>query len=110
MNTTVDYIKKYILNNYNINFEEYMLGTHRHLKYKNGKKEYDLFCDYAYQPQIEQGVEYWSIYNDFMDYKEWHGYGGAELDEGDKTIDKIMQDWGFKKQLTIFDFIGENNE
>ena len=42
-----------------------------------------------------------------MDKKEWHGYGGAEVFEGANTVDEIMQEWGFRKQMTIFDFIKE---
>lgn len=42
-----------------------------------------------------------------MNYKDWHGYGGAYIDEGNKTIDEILTNqWGFKKkskQLDIFD-------
>ena len=106
MNTTVEYIQKYVKDNYNLDFKLEYIGTHRFIKYIKNKKEYEFSCDYARQPEIDDSTnEYWSIYTDFMDYKEWYGYGGAYLDEGSKTIDKIMEEWGFKKeqQLTIFD-------
>ena len=107
MNSTVESIKDYISREYNIDFklEHYRENTaERWLKYKTGKKEYTLSCDYARQPQIDMENEYWCIYEDFMDYEKWHGNGSAVLDKGNETIDQIMQEWGFKKnsQLSLF--------
>lgn len=105
-------IQQYIKDNYNLDFEitfdaptEY--EKYQDLVYKVGKKTYMLSVGYAQSNRPVDDAEYWSIYHDFMDYKKLHGYGGAEIDEGFKTIDKIMQEWGFKKQMNIFDFIGE---
>ena len=110
MNTTVWNMQKYINQEYGIDFKltTYPNGNGE-LEYKNNKTTYNLHCDYAFHPEIELGVEYWSIYYDYMNYNKWHGDGGTYIDEGIKTIDKIMQEWGFKKknQTTIFDFIGE---
>lgn len=105
MNTTVEMIKDYIQKEYGINFKIETYGTHRNLIYKTAKKEYEFYCNYAYHPEIEQGVHYWSIYYDFMDYNKWYGYGGTYIDEGTDTIDKIMKEYGFNKQqeqLTLF--------
>lgn len=102
MNTTVDMIKDYIKKEYGINFKIETYGSHRQLIYKNKKKEYEFYCNYAYQ--VKEDAHVWSIYDDFMDYGEWHGYGGARTDKGIETIDEIMQEWGFKKnnQLSLF--------
>lgn len=110
-----EYVKEYILNNYGINFElitempsDY--EKYQSLKHKKGKVEYELHCDYAYHydKYLNDRVHTWSIYYNYMDYKNWHGAGGTYEDEGDTTIDKIMQDWGFEKksQTNIFDYIG----
>ena len=110
MNTTVEYIQEYLKNNYDLDFIIEKYGTQRELQYKNGKKEYSLSCGYAQSNRLVDDAEYWSIYHNFMDYKEWYGYGGAEVDNGNKTIDEIMKEWGFNKtqqQMTIFDFIEE---
>ncbi len=109
MNTTVEDIKEYVLKEYGIDFKLNYIGTHRYLEYVDKKKKYELSCDYARQPEIDDSdAEYWSIYFDYMDRSKWHGYGAAYLDEGMKTVDKIMHEWGFKKekQLTIDDYIG----
>lgn len=106
MRTMLNYLKYYIEDNYGIIFK---INDMNWLEYKNGKKEYNLHCDFAYHPEIEQRKHFWSIYYDFMDYKEWSGYGGTYIDEGHKTIDRIMADWGFKKkekQTSIYDFLG----
>lgn len=102
MNTTVDMIKDYIKKEYGIDFKIETYGSHRQLIYKNKKKEYEFYCNYAYQ--VKEDTHVWSIYDDFMDYAEWHGYGSAVLDKGMETIDQIMQEWGFKKnsQLSLF--------
>lgn len=102
MNTTVDMIKDYIKKEYGIDFKIETYGSHRQLIYKNKKKEYEFYCNYAYQ--VKEDAHVWSIYDDFMDYGEWHGYGGARTDKGIETIDQIMQEWGFKKnnQLSLF--------
>ena len=102
MNTTVDMIKDYIKKEYGIDFKIETYGSHRQLIYKNKKKEYEFYCNYAYQ--VKEDAHVWSIYDDFMDYGEWHGYGGARTDKGLETIDEIMQEWGFKKnsQLSLF--------
>lgn len=42
MNTTVEYIQKYVRNNYNLDFKLEMIGTHRFIKYVNGKKNTHL--------------------------------------------------------------------
>ena len=105
MNTTVDMIKDYVLKEYGLNFKIEVYGTHRNLIYKKAKKEYEFYCNYAYHPEIENGVHFWSIYYDFMDYNKWYGYGGTYIDEGIETIDKIMEMYGLKKQqeqLTLF--------
>ena len=110
MNTTIDFIKKYISKEYGIDFKIITYGTHQILEYKKNKLEYNLSCDYAKRPEIEQGVEFWSIYYDFMDRGNWHCYGGTYVDNAEKTIDEIMSMWGFiknKNQTTIFDFIVE---
>ena len=74
------------------------------LIYKNGKKEYEFQVDWAYQG--EERKYCWSIYANFMDYKKWYGFGGAYIDNGNKTIDYIMSNlWGFKKtnkQISLF--------
>lgn len=105
MNTNVDMIKDYIQKEYGICFKIETYGTHRNLVYEANKKKYEFYCNYAYHPEIENGVHYWSIYYDFMDYSKWYGYGGTYIDEGIQTIDKIMKDYGFSKQqeqLTLF--------
>lgn len=105
MNTTVEYIQKYVKDNYDLDFKLEYIGTHRFIKYIKNKKEYTFTCDYAQKDRLE----YWSIYYDFMDYKNWYGNGAAVIDNGDKTIDEILKDWGFvkNKQMTIFDLEGE---
>ena len=107
MKTTIEELQEYIMNNYNLKFEYDGYGKNKYLKYKDKKKEYLLSCGYARQPKIDDSTkEYWSIFHDFMDYTEWYGYGSAELDNGNETIDIIMEQWGFikkEKQLTIFD-------
>lgn len=102
MNTTVDMIKNYIKKEYGIDFKIETYGSHRQLIYKNKKKEYEFYCNYAYQ--VKEDAHVWCIYDDFMDYNEWYGYGGARTDKGIQTIDEIMSEWGFKKnnQLTLF--------
>lgn len=109
MNTTVEDIQKYIKDNYNLDFKKEYIGTHRYLTYKNRKKEYEIYCDYAYSNLKDPNTEYWSIYEEFTDKKEWYGSGSARVDEGFKTLDEIMNEWGFKKekQLTIFDVLEE---
>lgn len=108
MRTMLHYIKNYIYQEYGIDFKlEYIEPTnyekYEELIYKKNKQEYRLSVDWAYQGKERQYC--WSIYADFTNYKDWHGYGGAYLDEGSKTIDKIMQEWGFKKkerQISLF--------
>lgn len=105
MNTTVEMIKDYIQKEYGINFKLGYLGTHRYLQYKNKKEEYEFMCDYAWHEKNGIREHVWSIYADYMNYKEWYGFGGAYEDEGEKTIDMIMKDWGITKQqeqLTLF--------
>ena len=97
-------LKRYLKDQYDLDFQLDTLGTHKYLILNQNKKEYNLSFGYAQQPKIGEG-EYWSLYHDFMDKKEWHGYGGAEVFEGANTVDEIMQEWGFTKQqeqLTLF--------
>lgn len=105
MNTTVEIIKDYIKKEYGISFKLEYIGTHRLLKLKKGKEEYEFMCDYAYH-ELDGKREYiWSIYIDYMNYKEWHGNGRAIIDNGETTIDEVMKEWGFTKQqeqLTLF--------
>lgn len=110
MNTTVEYIQKYVKDNYNLDFKLEMIGTHRFIKYVNGKKEYTFNCDYAQSNPDDPYTEYWSIYDDYMNYKNWYGFGSARVDNGIETIDEIMADWGFKKekQMSIFDMLGDD--
>ena len=71
-----------------------------------GKKEYEINCQYCYSHT--QNADVWSICYDFMDKKIWSGYGYFIEDNGIKTIDYIMNKWGFEKtkhQTNIFDFI-----
>lgn len=109
MRLMLSFIKEYIEAEYGINFitkyiEPNSYEKYEELFYKNGKKEYEIQVDWAYQGKERQYC--WSVYANFMDYKEWHGFGGAYLDEGSKTIDYIMSDlWGFKKrekQISLF--------
>lgn len=109
MRTMLHYIKNYISSEYGIEFKLEMIEPINYEKYEEliyriGKKEYRLSVDWAYQG--EEGIYCWSIYADYMNYKEWHGYGGAYEDEGDKTIDYILTNqWGFKKnskQISLF--------
>ena len=112
MNTTVETMKDYILSEYKIEFKIVHYNENknkRYLEYKKNKEKYTLSCWYASHPEID-GKEYWSIYYDYMNYKDWYGYGGTYIDEGNKTIDKIMEMWKFdkNKQTNIFDFIGSD--
>ena len=115
MNTTIDYLKDYIKENYGLEFKKIFdtpteYEKYESLTYQDGKKVYELSVGWAQSNRTVDNAEHWSIYHNFMDCKEWHGFGGAEMDNGKETIDKIMQDWGFKKQqeqLNIFDFIKE---
>ena len=109
MNTTVEYIQKYLKEKYNIDFQIEYMGTQRELYYKKNKKEYRLSCGYAQSNINDPYNECWSIYEDFMDYNELCGSGSAREDKGNETIDEIMHEWGFKKerQTDIFDFIKE---
>lgn len=107
MRTMLYYIKDYCLREYNIDFklvteEPTNYEKYERLLYKKGKKEYSLEVGYAYQAEVDRQA--WSIYTDFMDYEKWYGSGGAYLDEGNKTLDIIMQEWGFKKesQMSLF--------
>ena len=108
MRTMLNYLKTYIQKEYGIDFklvinEPNNYEKYEELVYKVGKREYTLSVGYAYSCKQERQV--WSIYTDFMDYKEWYGYGGAYEDEGSKTIDEIMSKWGFKKsnqQMSLF--------
>lgn len=105
---TLEEIQKYILKEYGIEFETiYEEPTnyekYKVLVYKEGKRKFNLEVGYAYS--CEDNMQVWSIYADTMDYKELFGFGGAYKDEGTKTIDKIMNDFGFKKinqQLALF--------
>ena len=110
MNTTVETIQKYIKENYNLDFKLYYIGTHREIKYIKNKVEYNFMCDYAQSNPDDPYTEYWSIYDDYMDYKNWYGFGSARVDKGIETIDEIMADWGFKKekQMSIFDMLGDD--
>lgn len=109
MRTMLHYIKNYISSEYGIEFKLEMIEPTNYEKYEEliyriGKKEYRLSVNWAYQG--EERTYCWSIYADYMNYKEWHGYGGAYLDEGNKTIDDILiNQWGFKKnskQMSLF--------
>jgi hypothetical protein len=102
LNLTVDIIKDYIKKEYDLDFKIETYGSHRQLVYKHKKKEYEFYCNYAYQEK--EDAEVWSIYDDFMDYEKWHGYGGARADNGFDTVDEIMKEWGFEKnnQLKLF--------
>lgn len=111
MRTMLHYIKNYISSEYGIEFkletvEPTNYEKYEELVYKIGKKEYRINVDWSYQNIDKERTYAWSIYADYMDYKNWHGYGGAYLDQGHKTIDNIMTtQWGFKKkfkQLDIF--------
>lgn len=101
MKTTVETMQKYIKDAYGIDFQL----DDSWLKYKKGKKEYTLTCDYANHPKEE--INCWSIYIDFMDYEKWWGYGYSVIDLGTPTIDSIMYQWGFEKttqyQLSFFE-------
>lgn len=108
MRTMLHFIKNYIEEEYGITFKLQYIEPNNYEKYeeliyKKGKKEYRLQVSWSYQGEDRQYC--WSIYSDFMDYKEWYGYGGAYLDEGEQTIDKIMNNWGFikkEKQISLF--------
>ena len=105
MNTTVKMIKEYIKKQYDIDFKLNYIGTHRYLIYKNKKEEYTIMCDYAFHDVEGERQQVWSIYIDYMNYKEWYGNSRAIIDNGNKTIDEVMQEWGFTKQqdqLTLF--------
>lgn len=109
MNTTVEYIQKYLKEKYNIDFQIEYMGTQREIKYTKNKIEYRLSCGYAQSNRNDPYTEYWSIYEDMMDKNNWHGSGSAREDKGNETIDEIMQEWGFRKeaQTNIFDYIKE---
>ena len=109
MNTTVEDIQKHIKNTYKLNFSLNYIGTQRELEYQKNKIKYRLSCGYAQSNINDPYTEYWSIYEEMMDKNNWHGSGSARVDEGFKTVDEIMQEWGFKKegQTSIFDFIGD---
>ena len=111
MRTMLHYIKNYISAEYGIEFkieaiEPNNYEKYEELVYKTGKKTYRLSVDWANQYVDTESTYAWSIYADYMDYKNWHGYGGAYIDEGHKTIDEIMTNqWGFKKiskQISLF--------
>ena len=104
MNSTVERIRDYILSEYGIEFKlVHYPGNRaeRWLEYKKDKKEYTLSCGYAQSNREDPYNEYWSIFEDYMDYEKWHGSGSAIVDEGIKTVDKIMNDWGFKKDMQM---------
>lgn len=106
MKTTVEEIKQYIKDFYGIEFEDYMLGDTKYIRYEKNKKEYMFSCFYCYPG----GEKIWSISYSYFDKPEWYGYDGASPDEGMKEIDYWMNRWGFKKnekQTSIFDFIGD---
>jgi len=102
MNTTIDKVKEYLKQEYDLDFYYETYGTHKWLKYSKNKKEYTLHCDYAYQAKEDADV--WCIYEDFMDYNKWYGNGSAVKDNGKETLDLIMKEWGFEKkqQLSLF--------
>ena len=105
MNTTVEVIKEYIKKQYDIDFKLNYIGTHRYLIYKYKEEEYNIMCDYAFHDIEGERQQVWSIYIDYMNYKEWCGNGRAIIDNGISTIDLIMKEWGFKKrqeQLQLF--------
>lgn len=111
MRTMLHYIKNYISSEYGIEFKLEMIEPTNYEKYEEliyrvGKKEYRLSVDWAYQYKDKERTYAWSIYADYMDYKEWYGFGGAYIDEGHKTIDEIMTNqWGVKKnskQISLF--------
>lgn len=108
MNTTIDFLYNYLYQVYGLDFDLIDYGTFKCLKFQKGEKEYLLHYDYARQPQIDSSAkEYWSLFTSYMNHREWYGNGGAYIDEGTVTIDKVMNEWGFQKQnqTTIFDFI-----
>lgn len=103
-------IKKYINKNYDIDFvivihQPNNYEKYEELEYRKNKKKYSLSCGWAYHYDNNNKYNCWSIYYDYMDYKEYYGYGGTYIDDGINTIDKIMNQWNFKKQcqLTLFD-------
>lgn len=98
MNTTVEFIKEYIKKQYDLDFKLDYIRTHKYLIYKNKKEEYNIMCDYAFHDVGGKRQQVWSIYIDYMNYKEWYGNGRAIIDNGISTIDSIMQEWGFKRQ------------
>lgn len=107
-NITIEQIKKYIKETYDLDFKQETYNYHKWIYYKNNKKEYQLNCQYCFDHNKQEHV--WCVCYDFMDKIKWSGYGYFERDNGFKTVDYIMNKWGFKKiknQVSIFDFIGE---
>lgn len=105
MNTTVELIKDYIKKQYGLDFKLNYIGTHRYITYENKKEEYDIMCGYAFHEVEGERQQIWSIYINYMNYKEWYGNGRAIIDNGISTIDSVMAEWGFKKkqeQLKLF--------
>lgn len=108
MNTSIEQVKDYIKEWYDLDFKEESYNFHKWIHFEKDKKEYQLNCQFCYDHENQEHV--WCICYDFMDKKKWSGYGYFEKDDGMKTVDYIMNQWGFKKtknQTTIFDFIGE---
>ena len=99
---TTEEMKKYIKDEYGLDFKYEDYGKEKWLKLKVKKNEYTLHCDYANHP-LEK-IKCWSIYMDHMDYSTWSGHGSAIIENGYGTIDYIMELWGFKKknQLSLF--------
>lgn len=108
-NTTIEQVKDYLKNVYDLDFKEETYNYHKWIHFEKGKKEYQINCQYCFNHKKQEHI--WSICYDFMDKEIWSGYGYFEEDEGMKTVDYIMQQWGFKKvnnHTTIFDFIGSD--
>ena len=105
--TDLKFLYDYLFKEYGLEFEFVYYGAVKCLQYQKGKQEYSLHYDYALQPKIDN-KKHWSLFTSYMNRKKWYGNGGAYIDEGTKTIDKVMNEWGFKKQnqTTIFDFMG----
>lgn len=108
MNTTVEAIKDYLKEWYDLDFKEDSYNYHKWIHLEKNKKEYQFSCQFCYDHKEQEHV--WCICYDFMDKTKWSGYGYFEKDDGMKTVDYIMNKWGFKKtknQTTIFDFLKE---
>ena len=104
MSTTVEFIKKYIKDNYDINFT--LDKTLRWLSYTKNKITYSIYCQYVYDSKDQ--VHNWCICIDVMDKNKLWGYDNSFLDNGIDTIEQILRDEfhliknEYYKQISLF--------